>query len=175
MPFTLLDWSAIVGYLAITLVMGVVSAALGPQRGRLLCLRPQRELVAGRHLGGAGLHHLGMASGAADRRGHGHRVHLALVLVAHQRLERDLGDGVLAARAGGAESLAAVRWQQFAGVRQGGVGNDGRDHDCVADGDTTDQARAGRSSTAVLSACSTGCTQMEAGRVAGAAGSNLLA
>ena len=53
MNFTLLDWSAIVGYLAITLVIGaVVSPSLQPQCRRLLRLRPQRELVAGRHVDG---------------------------------------------------------------------------------------------------------------------------
>ena len=48
-------------------------------------------------VGRARLHCVGMAGGAADRRGHGRGVHPALVLVAHQRLERDFGDGVLAA------------------------------------------------------------------------------
>ena len=66
----------------------------------------------------AGIHCVGMAGGAADRRGHGRGLHPALVLVAHQRLERDFGDGVRAAGDGGAESLAAVCRQQLAGVCQ---------------------------------------------------------
>ena len=56
------------------------------------------------------LHRRRLAGGAASRRGHGRGLHSALVLVAHQRLERDLGDGVFA---GG--HVVLNRWQPFSG------------------------------------------------------------
>ena len=70
-------------------------------------------------VGAARLHRLRMAGGAADRRGHRRGVHPALVLVAHQCLERDLGHGLFAAGHRRSEPLASVHRQQLAGVRQG--------------------------------------------------------
>ena len=83
MNFTILDWSAIVGYLLITLdPRPLLPPPLRQERGRLLSLRTQRELVAGRHLDGrdhlrrrhsAGRHRPGLLTG--------HRRQLALVVV----------------------------------------------------------------------------------------------
>ena len=50
----------------------------------------------GVHFGAARLHRLGLGNRAASRRGHRRGLHPALVLVAHQCLERNFGHGVLA-------------------------------------------------------------------------------
>src|SRR5271165_3339468 len=107
-----------------------------------------------------------MASGFADRRRHGCSLHSALVLVAHQRLERDLGYGVLADGDGRFEPLAAVLRQQLADVCQERPGDNHCYDDCMAGGDPADQARAGRHSAVLLSACSARRARMETCRSA---------
>ena len=91
-------------------------------------------------LGAAGINRLGMAGGPTDRSGHRRGLHPALVLVAHQRLERDFSDGLLAGSHDHPEPLAAVCGKQFAGIRQGRADDDHHHHPRLADGDVSDQA-----------------------------------
>ncbi len=90
----------------------------------------------------AGVDQPGMATGAEHRLRHGCGLHPALVLVAHQRVERDRGDGGCGADDDRVEPRFVHR-QRFAGVREDradhGTGDDHRVGDC----DVRDAARVG--------------------------------